>query len=164
MKVALYFGCYDRLGHYLRDTRGTVYRVKERYPGFPWEDHFLDGGLLRNGKIPDEPDGRVHWTAGGRPPWHAFYWWDRSGDKRGNSGSGFYVCGFGTDGLSIVAERKAAFEFACAAWPDVVSRQVFPLTMVLYPRCGNCGRMLGKGSNWDTCPNEFCEDAKVVLG
>lgn len=121
MKRAFYFGCLDRAGHFLRETDGaTVYNV----PGFPWGEGLLDGGLLRNRKVPDEPDGRVHWTGGGQPFWFAFFWWDRSGDKRGNSSSGFYVQGFPH------MEPQAAFDYACAQWPDIVARQIHPLVLV----------------------------------
>src|SRR5512143_3294197 len=97
MKRALYFGCADSCGHYLHgfDHFRRSLDPQRDCPGFPWTIEHLDTGLLKNGKIPDSPDGRVHWTCGGRPSlWHAFFWWDRSGDKRGASNSGFYVEGF----------------------------------------------------------------------
>jgi hypothetical protein len=108
-KLALYFG-YGRGGHFLRGPLRDTLDPQQEYPGFPWSIGSLDCGLLKNGKVPDAPDGRVHWTCGGKPVlWHAFFWWDRSGDKRGASNSGFYVRGF---------------------WPKVVERQRFPLVLV----------------------------------
>lgn len=123
-KRALYFGCYDRLGHFLRDTGGILYDPQRDVRGFPWDEGLLDAGLLRNREVPDDPDGRVHWTAGGNPLWLTFFWWDRSGDSRGASNSGFYVHGFSHH------EIHEAFEYACAQWPRVVKRQLFPLVIV----------------------------------
>jgi len=83
--------------------------------------------------VPDDPDGRVHWACGGKPLWFAFFWWDRSGDRRGNSNSGFYVLGFEPDELNFESANEAArlaFAFACEQWPDVVQRQNFPLVLV----------------------------------
>lgn len=94
--------------------------------GFPWTLGLLDGGLLRNGKREDIPDGRVYWTCGGTSLdelWYAFYWWDRSVDKRGQCNSGFYVYGFKRD------DAEAAFAYACTVYPNVVARQKFPLDL-----------------------------------
>jgi hypothetical protein len=65
----------------------------------------------------------VHWTCGGDPLWFAFVWWDRSGDSRPGSNSGFYVRGFAPP------EARQAFEFACRAWPAVVARQEHALVL-----------------------------------
>lgn len=131
-KLALYFGA-GRDGHFLRGPRRSTLNPQREYPDFPWSHELLDTGLLKNRKAPDAPDGRVHWTCGGgahrlKPNlWHAFFWWDRSGDKRHGSNSGFYVRGF--EGFDLET-RQEAFAFACAAWPEVVKRQVFPLVLV----------------------------------
>jgi hypothetical protein len=132
-RLALYFGCLQEIGHYLHGIPGvpggTIYPERHLL-GFPWTAALLDGGLLNNGKIRDQPDGRIWWTCAGRDLqadlWHAFYWWDRSVDRRGASNSGFYVHGF------AAAERTAAFDFACRTWPQVVARQQHPL--ILQPR------------------------------
>jgi hypothetical protein len=125
-RLALYFG-YGAGGHFLRGPRLDSLDPEHDYPGFPWTAALLDTGLLKNGKVPDEPDGRVWWTCGGTPDlWHAFYWWDRSGDKRAACNSGFYVRGFAFE------EREAAFAYACECWPKIVARQIHPL--VLQPR------------------------------
>ena len=130
--VALYFG-YGNGGHFLRSKNGRdSLTSQEDHPGFPWTIGNLDTGLLENGKVPDDPDGRVFSTCGGAPIegtplrdlWIAFYWWDRSDDARPGSNSGFYVHGFEW------ADRESAFRFACAEWPDVVKRQLFPLRLV----------------------------------
>lgn len=131
MRLALYFG-YSRApgGHWLRGLPGPhsdSLDPQRDIPGFPWGPGLMDGGLLVNGKVQDLPDGRVWWTCGGvRVLWHAFCWWDRSGDSRPASNSGFYVRGFEID------DREAAFAYACAAWDAVVARQAHPL--VLQPR------------------------------
>lgn len=56
-KLALYFG-YGSGGHFLRDLAGICeHRLP---PGFPWVPNWLDGSILNNRKVPDDPDGRVH--------------------------------------------------------------------------------------------------------
>ena len=130
MKTALYFGCWDRPGHFLHDHNG--YSV--RCPAWcPWDAGLMDTGLLKNGQHPDRPDGRVWWTCGGRDDLiYAFVWWDRSVDTRGACNSGFYVRGFQPDTITpeTAAQNAAlAFEFACAAFPSVVSRQRHPLVL-----------------------------------
>ena len=82
-KKALYFGCWQRPGHYLHRVGGaTVYDPRETLPGFPWTMGLLDGGLLKNGGRSDVYDGRVFWTCGGSSFWYAFFWWDNSVDRR----------------------------------------------------------------------------------
>lgn len=120
-KQSLYFGASKHLWHHLHDHELTL--DPSAVPGFPWNESLLDCGLLRNRKVLDKPDGRVHWTCGGTPLWLAFVWWDRSQDHRGASNSGFYVQGFSH------LERHEAFVFACKQWPDVVRRQHHPLVL-----------------------------------
>lgn len=124
-KRALYFGYRDGGGHYLQCT--TTWRTlddRDDIPGFPKVWHgLLDTGLLKNGKHPDVYDGKVFWTCGGSPLWLAFFWWDRSGDKRGNSNSGFYVTGFAH------TDRQAAFNYAGQIYPHVVARQKYLLVV-----------------------------------
>lgn len=119
-RLALYFG-YGDGGHFLR-APGGGHRDSD-YPGFPWAIGLLDTGLLENAGVLDRPDGRVFATCGGAPLWIAFVWWDRSGDARGASNSGFYVRGFEW------AERASAWAFACETWPKVVARQKHPLVL-----------------------------------
>ena len=122
-KEALYFGCWDRAGHYLHDIHGRHIRRVEEY-NLPWPDYVMDTQLLKNGKVPDIPDGRVFWTCGGAKSfWYAFYWWDRSVDTRGACNSGFYVRGFAHD------EPQAAFDYACSQFEFVVKRQKYPLIL-----------------------------------
>ena len=120
-KLALYFG-YGDGGHFLRHPDGSSTLRPSRF-GLHWGCEHLDGGLLKNRGVPDKPDGRVHWTCGGTPLWIAMFWWDRSGDSRGASNSGFYVQGFSHK------EAQAALDYACRQWSHVVARQRFPLVL-----------------------------------
>lgn len=124
-KQALHFGCWDRPGHYLHHSGGSVIweDPRQHLLGFPWSSTLMDGGLLENGKHPDVYDGKVFWTCGGSPLWYAFFWWDNSVDKRGACNSGFYVRGFGWP------EAQAALDYACQQFPRVVARQRQPLIL-----------------------------------
>lgn len=121
-KKALYFGCWRDSGHFLHDISG-LHVYTERIKDLPWDECLMDTGLLKNGKVKDIPDGRVYWTCGGLAFWYAFYWWDRSVDKRGACNSGFYVRGFGWP------EAQEAFDYACSQFPHVVARQKYPLVL-----------------------------------
>lgn len=132
-KQALYFG-YGSGGHFLRGKDGWTESglLGDYAPGFPWESAaWLDGSILNNRKVPDQPDGRVHVVGGGREHfWFAFVWWDRSGDTRPGSNSGFYVRGFGVPVReTYFTVAKIAFDYACGVWPQVVERQRFPLVI-----------------------------------
>lgn len=127
-KRVIHFGYQEHAGHFLQGGEGPG--GWNPPPGFPWNFNFIDGGLLENRKVPDYPDGRVHWTCGGKPVWIAFFWWDRSGDKRGASNSGFYVQGFDP---RIKADRQAALDYACEQWPKVAARQHFSLRLEDFP-------------------------------
>ncbi|APU89028.1 hypothetical protein Rctr197k_277 [Virus Rctr197k] len=122
-KQAFYFGYRRGDGHFFQGgPRPATLDPQRLAPGIPWTIMLMDTGLLKNGKVPDVYDGKVFWTAARdaedkETVWHAFYWWDRSGDSRPGSNSGFYVTGFG------LTEREAAWKFACEAWPTVIARQ-----------------------------------------
>jgi len=122
-KLALYFGCLDGLGHYLHQPNGRKVWNASDIPDLPWSDALMDTGLLKNGKRADVCNGKVFWTCGGLAFWYAFYWWDRSVDKRGMANSGFYVRGFKWP------EADRAFAYACDAFPTVVSRQRHQLVL-----------------------------------
>jgi len=122
-KLALYFGCLGRVGHFLHGPQERTIWDPRKVENLPWSDALMDTGLLRNGRHPDSYDGKVFWTAGGLDFWYAFIWWDRSVDTRGASNSGFYVRGFGWP------EAQQAFDYACACFPSVVARQRFPLAL-----------------------------------
>jgi hypothetical protein len=136
MKRALYFGCLNKMGHYLH-VNGSRHIDARVVAGLPWDIGHMDGGLLKNGKRRDLYDGQVFWTCGGRDVfWYAFYWWDRSVDKRGASNSGFYVSGFRPDVLTPETANenaRLAFDYACAEHPAVVQRQHHPLVLQMRP-------------------------------
>lgn len=116
-KRALYFGCFNNVGHFLHYEGGRLVRHGD-FPDLPWNNALMDTGLLRNGKHADVIDGNVFWTCGGAKAfWYAFYWWDRSIDSRHNSNSGFYVRGFGWP------KAHDAFAYACEKFPHVTARQ-----------------------------------------
>lgn len=118
IKRAYYYG-YVSGGHFLYEP-GPLAIYHEEVT--PWDLQLMDTGLLKNGKHADIVDGRVFWTCA-KGPWLAFVWWDRSGDKRPNSNSGFYVQGFEH------TERKDAWEFACSQFPAIIKRQSCPLVL-----------------------------------
>jgi hypothetical protein len=121
-RLALFFGA-NPMGHYLHHPSGQKIWNNCDVPALPWNVGLMDGGLLKNGKRPDVYDGKVYWTVGGLSLWYAFFWWDRSGDTRRASNSGFYVRGFGWP------ETTAAFEYACSQFPRIVARQHHPLVL-----------------------------------
>lgn len=129
-KAAYYFGLRDDAsGHFLH-TVGQGSTLEPRRLMLPWTIRHLDGGLLEAREVPDEPDGRVFWTCArdatstdAMAMLYAFVWWDRSGDERGASNSGFCVRGFRW------SEHEDAFSFACEMWPKIVARQHFPLVL-----------------------------------
>lgn len=132
MKRTLYFGCRDanEPGHYLQEGHKTMWEPPAE---IAFWSNVMDGALLKNGYHPDVVDGKVWWTCGGRPDlWYAFFWWDRSGDRRAGSNSGFYVGGFGPENLTPETAREnavLAFDHACASYPLVIARQRQPLVL-----------------------------------
>lgn len=116
----LYFGFVHNYGHGLVGASGQVRRGIEMTPGFPWELAELDTRLLHQGQHPDVPDGKVFWLCAGRAldPWHAFLWWDRSGDHRPAANSGLYVHGF------EAGQEVQAFAYGCRILPGYVDRFV----------------------------------------
>ena len=132
-RTAYYFGCIKGTGAghaiYRQGLADSTYAPPQ---GCPWSIGLMDGGLLKNAKAPDVVDGKVGWTCGA-PDWHAFFWWDRSGDSRSNSSSGFYVRGFPLGSMAdgdVRANAEAAFEFAKSQFPEIVARQRRPLELV----------------------------------
>jgi hypothetical protein len=131
-KLAVYFGRIGPTGHCLHGIRSS-WKTPD---AFPWPLPYLDGGFLEENNIPDRVTGNVFWTAREATDktslWFGFAWWDRSGDSRGNSNSGFYVRwpeAVSVDDIFVVAQQ--AFAHACEMWPEVVSRQEFPLQLML---------------------------------
>ena len=133
MPRAFYFGCRGALtpGHYLQGADGRTIHWIDRDAAFIPESwrRLIDGGLLSNGKVPDRETG-VCSCVPARPQWIAFVWWDRSGDERPGSNSGFYVEGFD------YKDRVAALIFAQEQFPGVIARQRFPLVIRDRPSVG----------------------------
>lgn len=131
---AWYLGCLKGRGdgHALYPAAGLGPRTWAPPRDCPWSIGLMDGGLLKNGKVPDIVDGRVHWTCA-LADWHAFFWWDRSGDSRPNSCSGFYVRGLPLGSIAtgdVFSRALVAFDFAQSQFPEIVRRQRSPLVLV----------------------------------
>lgn len=136
-KLALYFGCFNDIGHYLHTLDGRRHLDTEKAcPGLPWSGIELDGGLLRSRHHPDVYDGRLevataHDLSVSAPAdscWHGFFWWDRSVDTRGASCSAIVVRGF------AARDFAEAFAYARTVWPKVFARQT--VTLVFPSRLG----------------------------
>ena len=125
---ALFFGCWSTTkgGHFLYRENGSTIYLNKLENNIPWNEALMDTGLLKNGKHKDIIDGKVYWTLGGlniNCLWHSFFWWDRSGDKRSNSNSGFYTYGFQHN------HQAEAFKFACNKFPSIIGRQSVTLKL-----------------------------------
>lgn len=130
---AFYFGYCQGSGHVFQNEDGkTIWNIERDVPDFPpaWMNPTMDTGLLRNSREPDKETGMVKWTCS-KSGWFAFVWWDRSGDKRPNSNSGFYVHLDKNLSDNFEEMAKRAFEFACKKFPKVVDRQNCQLVLVL---------------------------------
>lgn len=121
-RKAFYFGCLDQHGHRFHGRPLVVKpnALGEEPVDFPWTIQQADTGLLLDGMHYDVIDGRVWWQFGKASvyPWYAFVWWDRTGDDRPNSNSGFYV--------TSILEPVDAFKFAISTFPEVSRRQRAP--------------------------------------
>lgn len=122
--AAFYFGCLDpeRHGHFIYEN-GVKCSLDPARFGIPWPIKMIDTGLLHLLGVKDEVTGIAYHSMtvnNEKKLWHAFVWWDRSGDTRPNSNSGFYVTGFDKD------QKVEAFEFAKRYWPEVVERKGQP--------------------------------------
>lgn len=113
---AYYFGVRDGRGHRLYKRTEALLKY-DIIGNFPWDDRQLDGGFLDQWRIDDNPDGRIHWIY--EKDWFVFCWYDRSGDRRPGSNSGFYVSGYQDN------EQIKAFQFASVEFSDIIRRQNF---------------------------------------
>ena len=124
MKEVYYFGVLRNTGHHL--WHPTKFHINPNYiPDFLWSLSDLDGGLLEKIQAFDRYDGRVYWAR--QQDWFMFLWWDRSGDKRSQSNSGFYVKGFNTN------QYVAAFQYASDKFYEIIKRQSINLTLQNLP-------------------------------
>ncbi len=94
-----YFGCWNSVGHYLRDDLGND---KHHAIKLPWLGEEIDNGLCPGtrdvmGDIPnrDQHEGhaRLTYAIKDEVEWTALAFWDRSVDRRCNSNSVFIACG-----------------------------------------------------------------------
>lgn len=118
---AFYFGCIDRIGHYMFDATGRNTKEADAFTyNNPWGTQ-VDGGLAPNGPQV-EGLALVHQKGG----WTALSLWDRSVDGRPGSTSTF------------LAEGKLTFNemisFAGTTFPQVVRRFSFKIVDAAVPR------------------------------
>lgn len=105
----LYFGWVSGGGHFLR-SKNYPY---PKYDSTPWGNQ-IDSGLAPR---PDIVDGKI--SEHHKDGWTAIAFWDRSGDRRPNSNTAFFVpCTMTTSEL---------LEWARKQWPDVFGRNGFPV-------------------------------------
>lgn len=106
----LHYGCWNDVGHYLRESRYLYGDRKD----LPWDN--IDGGLC-----PDKINGQIQGDAilHHRDGWTAISFWDRSVDSRGGSNSNFF------------AEGNHSFEemvqIAKDKFPNIMSRFKFEI-------------------------------------
>jgi hypothetical protein len=109
-----YFGYWGESGHYwhapLYQTRSAIVsRVGLKiYPK-------IDTGFCPGSVQQAEGKANLHHVDG----WTILSFWDRSGDKRGNSNSNFVVRGIWT--------LEDVLDAARAKFPDVMNRMKFPI-------------------------------------
>ena len=108
----LYFGCIREPGHFLHSKKRGRVRTHE---GSPW-GVYIDAGILKDGKVPDHPNGTFTMTK--RDGWTAVALWDRSIDPRPGSHSTFIV--------EADVTSSELIEMAREQWPEVFGRKGFP--------------------------------------
>lgn len=119
----LYFGCWDRPGHYLVDNHGySVHSIEDRLPWLPQDiDCKMQPGCrMEHGRLVKgaETEGvcRVHHKDG----WTAISMWDRSIDGRGGCNSTFMAKGeFSFEQMVVIAKEQ---------FPKIVKRFHFEMT------------------------------------
>jgi hypothetical protein len=117
--VCYYFGCWskERGGHYLYGPGGSNMSRGALPADFPVTLSALDGALLGYQKRETEGEAALAHIGG----WTIVSFWDRSGDSRHNSSSGFVV-----RGLLAFAEVLA---IGAAIFPEIASRWTFPIRL-----------------------------------
>lgn len=111
-----YFGKWaSGHGHILYHGNGRQVYHNEMPKDFPVREHILDGGLLP----PELPqvEGRASLTHVNG--WTILSFWDRSGDKRGNSCSNFLMRGTHYFKIALLMAREGC--------PDLWSRITFDI-------------------------------------
>lgn len=107
-----FFGQYGSAGHYLH-YKGKKRTIDEQ----PWGDH-IDGGPLKQYRIPDDPKAR-EWCCDRKDGWTLIAIWDRSGDSRPGSHSTFII--------EADIPSQDLWTLARAQWPEVFKRPGFPI-------------------------------------
>ena len=112
-----FFGKWDSgNGHVLHNPRGYCYHG-DKPSDFPVREGVLDAGLLP-GHLPEEQGKATFFHING---WTILAFWDRSGDKRGNSNSTFLLRGTYT--------FEEAKNYAKEFFPKLFERFPFELTL-----------------------------------
>lgn len=112
---SFYFGCWTgRAGHYLHDIHGT--ECERSLPrNFPVKPSILDSGLLPPNSAQTEGLATLVHIGG----WTIVTFWDRSGDRRGNSNSSFVLEG--------IHSFEKACEISAGRFPLIWSRFKFQI-------------------------------------
>lgn len=100
----LYFGCWDRPGHFLFDrNKRTVYDPEQEYGPRVFSDKALDGSFVFLPR-PEEPGvGRLTHVLVGDDCTTVLAWWDRTFDTRGNCNAAIQLSGW--ENADVVWER-----------------------------------------------------------
>jgi len=109
-----YFGCWDRVGHFLWMPCGDSVPMSET----PW-GNAVDGGLCpgkrdRRGEVAHEDQREGQAALHHRDGWTALAFWDRSVDTRPNSNSAFLA-----EGTRTLPEMMA---LAWSSFPQIMDR------------------------------------------
>ena len=111
-----YFGCWDTVGHYLKDH--TWKNISMYDNDLPWKE--IDGTLCPD-DTREQGIVKIHHEEG----WTAAAFWDESIDKRSNSNSVLFVEGF-LDLTDMIREFEETF-------PHIYERFNFELVEWLIP-------------------------------
>ncbi len=127
MPDVYFFGVWDknRLGHYLHGEHGLLYdrerEAAERMLTKIWPAQ--DGTLCPGtGNAQVQGAAKIHQKGG----WTAIGFWDRSGDKRGNSNAVFFMKGIGD---SALPSFTSVMQAAKARYPQLFERFDFEIEL-----------------------------------
>ena len=132
---SVYFGCWDRPGHYFHSCDGGyLYPHEGPLTEFPW-GYEVDGGLCpggdrRDNRVPQvEGEALIHHKDG----WTALSFWDRSVDARGGCNSNFFFRGILSFDEALVKAKKV-FPFILARFTFDVRESRWSMDRVTPPR------------------------------
>ena len=115
MDTVYYFGCYDRAGHYLWNSR--LRKEYEDIKGLPW-GYKIDGGLCPEGARGEEGRATINVLDG----WTALSFCDRSVDDRPGSNSSFIAKG--------VYTFEQMCDIAKKTFPEIWGRFKFKIVFI----------------------------------